>query len=54
MVADYTIETVNLWDHARGEIEAARSAGTDPLEIADTHERTAAIIRHIVKMEGEL
>lgn len=50
---DYTtsIETVNLHDLAREEIEAARATGIDPLELAATHEKTAAVIRWIIANE---
>lgn len=48
-MSDYTthIETVNLDDLAREEVEAAREAGIDLLNLALTHTRMAERIRRI-------
>ena len=48
----YSVESVNLGDHARQLIEAARESGADPLEIADTYWRLGLIIRSILVQEA--
>jgi hypothetical protein len=51
---DYTVrvETVDLGQLAREEVDAAREQGVDPLDLARTHERTAALIRRMVAEES--
>lgn len=44
-----SIETRNLGDVAREEIEAARAEGVDPMEIARTHQRLGYIIPQLLK-----
>lgn len=44
-----SIETRNLGDVAREEIEAARAEGVDPMEIARTHQRLGCIIPQLLK-----
>lgn len=47
------VETRPLEQVAREEIEAAREAGVDPLEIARTHRDLAYIIPVLLKREEE-
>lgn len=44
-----SIETRNLGDVAREEIEAAHRDGIDPMEIARTHQRLGYIIPQLLK-----
>lgn len=46
-----TVETRNLGDVAREEIDAARAEGIDPMDIARTHQRLGYIIPQL--LEGE-
>lgn len=48
-----SIETRNLGDVAREEIEAARAEGVDPMEIARTHQRLGYIIPQLLKEKNE-
>ncbi|WP_167131940.1 hypothetical protein [Paramicrobacterium chengjingii] len=43
------IETRSLGDIAREEIEAAKSAGVDPMDIARTHQRLGYIIPRLIE-----
>ena len=46
-----SIETRNIGDIAREEIAAARENGTDPMELAKTHEALARVIPALLRME---
>lgn len=50
-MSDWAVETVDLEEQARQEIETARVAGVDPLNLADTHVRLAAWIKHLLAKE---
>ena len=47
-----TVETIDLGTQAEREIAAAREAGIDPLQIALTHTRLAALIDYLVRHES--
>ena len=47
----FSIETRDMGDIAREEIAAARSAGVDPLEIAETHSILARLIPAMIEHE---
>lgn len=48
-----TIETRRLGEVAEEEIRAARDAGIDPLEIAETHATLARIIPHLLGQDSD-
>lgn len=46
-----TVESRPLGEVAREEIDAAREAGVDPMEIARTHQRLGYIIPKLIEQE---
>lgn len=46
------IETRDVGEMAREEVNAAREAGINPLDLARTHDRVAAAIRNIVRWQN--
>lgn len=49
----FVIRTVNMWDHAKREIQAARGEDVDPWTIAKNHLTLATIITTILEDEDE-
>ena len=47
--AEYSVETVSVWDRAHEEIRIARENDVDPLDLAETHYQLARVMRHLLK-----
>lgn len=50
---DYMISTVDIMDHAKLEIDTARSEGVDPWDIYKSHVRVALAIQKVLDSEGK-